>query len=164
MNLCGIDPGKTGALVLLRPNGTSVVLRMPVKPDGKSIDGKAISAWLLEHEVTHAVVEKIGARGHRDAQGKSIRNAGNEFRFAIGVGVIHGCLDSMNVQYKTIQPMTWKTKVLGRRGLDKKAAIAFAQEKWPGVNLKPGQCRTPQDGIADAVCLADYGLNYTNWR
>lgn len=163
MNICGIDPGKQGAFVLIRCDGTSAVLRMPIKPDGKTVDGVAISKWLLEQEVTHAVVEKIGARGHRNQQGKAIRNAGNEFRFAIGIGVIHGCLDSMGIPYKKIMPMTWKPKVLRELGLDKKAAIKYAQDFWPQVDLQPGRCTTPHDGIADAVCLADYGINHIKW-
>lgn len=160
MNICGIDPGLSGAAVVLRPDGTASVLRMPVKKDGKSIDGAALSAWLLVQDIDQAVVEKIAARGHRDQNGKAIRNAGNEFRFAIGVGVIHGCLETLGIPYKTVQPMVWKSKVLGQLGTGKDAAITYAQRHLPQVELIPGKCRTPQDGIADAACMAQWGKTY----
>lgn len=160
MNICGIDPGKQGAAVVLRCDGTHAALRMPIKKDGKSIDGEALSAWLVAQEVEYAVVEKIGARSHRNSAGKATRNAGNEFRFAIGVGVIHGCLDALGIPYRLVQPMMWKSRVLRELGTDKDAAIRYAQGMWPQVDLQPGRCTTPQDGIADAICLADYGINH----
>lgn len=164
MNACGIDPGKTGALVVLRPDGTSSTLRMPIKEDGKSIDGIKVAAWLIAHEVDFVIVEKIEARGHRNKEGKAIRNAGNEFRFAIGVGVIHGCLDTLKIPYALVRPMIWKPAILKGLGLDKEAAIKYVQLTLPHVDLKPGRCTTPQDGIADAACLAVFAGIYAKKR
>lgn len=162
MNIAGVDPGLKGAAVVLRRDGTAAVLRMPVKPDGKSIDGDALAAWLFAQEVDAAVVEKIGARAHQ-ANGKTIRNAGSEFRFAIGVGVIHGCLEALGVPYRLVQPITWKAKILRGLGTDKDAAIKYTQQFLPQVDMTPGKCRVPQDGIADAACLAVYGQKLVKW-
>ena len=164
LTICGIDPGKTGALVALRQNGIAAVLRMPLKPDGKSIDGRAIARWLVLEEVDVACVELIGARAHTNGAGKAIRNSGNEFRFAIGVGAIHGVLEAMGIPYQKVSPMRWKTAVLRGLGTDKEAAIKYVQLKMKGVDLTPGKIRKPNDGIADAACIAAYGRDHVNWR
>jgi len=164
MIVCGIDPGKTGALVALRPDGTSALLRMPIKEDGKSIDGKAVALWLTLESVDVVCIELIGARGHRNAAGKAIRNAGNEFRFAIGVGVLHGVLDAMAIPYKTVSPMRWKVAILKGTGTDKAAAISYVQRFLPQVDLTPGRMTKPNDGIADAACMAVYGRDAIKWN
>lgn len=163
--LAGIDPGLQGAAVALYPDGTSAVLRMPVHTCGKRINGTVLMAWLLAHDVDAVVVERIGARAHRNGAGKVVRNAGSEFRFAIGVGVIHGVLEGLALPYRTVQPQTWKAKVLGRDAASgKQGAIEYVQNALPHVNLVPDKCRVPQDGIADAACLAVYGQTFINWR
>jgi crossover junction endodeoxyribonuclease RuvC len=32
------------------------------------------------------------------------------------------------------------------------------RERWPTMNLTPGKLRVPHTGIADAACLAEYGM------
>lgn len=36
----------------------------------------------------------------------------------------------------------------------KAAAIAYAREHFPGVELVPPRCKNPHDGLADAICIA----------
>lgn len=36
----------------------------------------------------------------------------------------------------------------------KAAAIAYAREHFPGVELVPPRCKNPHDGLADALCIA----------
>lgn len=156
MRIIGIDPGLKGAAVLLAPD-EAAVLRMPVAPDGKSIDGASLTGWLLVQEPDLVIVEKLGARNMFGAGGKAIRKAGNEFRFATGYGVIQGVLQSLALPYKLVQPMVWKARVLTGTDMGKDAAIAYVQRCYPDIDLTPDRCRTPQDGIADATCLAEYG-------
>lgn len=157
MRIAGCDPGLKGAFVLLAGDETPVVLPMPVTDNGKEIDGTAIAAWLMMNEVDMVVLERVGARNTFNSQGKAIRKTGNEFRFATGYGVIQGVLQACGIRYRRVQPMTWKSKVLGELGSGKDAAIYYCQNHLPRVDLIPGRCRTPQDGIADAACLAVYG-------
>lgn len=163
--MAGVDPGIKGAVVVLTPNASPATLRMPLLSDGKRIDAGAVAAWLLAQDVDAVVVEKIGARAHRNAAGKTIRNAGAEFRFAMGVGKLLGALEASALPYREVQPQTWKAKVLGRGAASgKQGAIEYVQVHLPQVDLCPGLCRTPQDGIADAACLAVYGQTFINWR
>lgn len=156
MRIAGIDPGLKGAAVLIAP-GEYAALRMPVAADGKSIDGATLGAWLLVQEPDLVIVEKLGARNMFAAGGKAIRKAGNEFRFATGYGVIIGALQVMGLPYKLVQPMVWKARVLAGTDMGKQAAIDFVAREYPQIDLTPDRCRSPQDGIADAACLAVYG-------
>lgn len=36
----------------------------------------------------------------------------------------------------------------------KAASIAYARERFPGVELVPPRCKNPHDGLADALCIA----------
>lgn len=157
MRAVGIDPGRKGALVLLDDNGDTDTLQMPLRDDGKTLNGASIAAWLLITEPDVVVVEKLGAR-NLFSDGKAVRKASNEFRLATGYGMLLGILEAMGIPYRLVLPMNWKTKVLGSYGTDKEAAIAWTQDNCPQVDLIPGRCRVPQDGIADAACLAAYGL------
>jgi len=157
MRIAGCDPGMKGALVLLADDERPAVLRMPVGDTGKEVDGRALAAWLLAEEVDLVILERVQARNTFNTAGKAIRKTGNEFRFATGYGVIQGVMQACGIRYRRVQPMTWKSKVLGGLGSDKDAAITYCQTRLPDVDLTPGQCRTPQDGIADAACLAQYG-------
>lgn len=157
MRVAGIDPGLSGGLALLSPT-ECYADRMPLRTDGKEVDGAAIGAWLFVAEPDLVIVERQQARNTFNAQGKAIRKTGAEFRFATGYGIILGVLQSMALPYRRIQPMAWKAAVLGERGTDKAAAIRYCQDTYPTINLIPKGCRVPQDGLADAICLAAFGL------
>lgn len=61
----------------------------------------------------------------------------------------------------TIVPArTWQRTMfagLGKVADTKAASILVAKRLFPGVDLRPGQCRKDQDGLADALLLAEYG-------
>lgn len=156
MNVVGIDPGVKGGLVVIGDHHTAS-RPMPLKKNGKDMDGAAIAGWLFTEEPDLVVVEKLGARNMFAPGGKAVRKAGNEFRFATGYGVIRGVLESMGLKYRLVQPVMWKAAVLAGTDMDKQAAIDYVQQHYPDIDLIPGRCRTPQDGIADAACMAVWG-------
>ena len=54
--------------------------------------------------------------------------------------------------------MAWKKTVLAGTAKDKDAAIEYCRRAFPQVSLLPGpRCRKPHDGMADALCLLEYG-------
>jgi hypothetical protein len=54
-------------------------------------------------------------------------------------------------------PTQWKDVVLAGTEKDKAAAIAFSRKHFPDLSLLPSsRHRTPHDGMADAVCIAEY--------
>ena len=105
------------------------------------------------------------------------------FTFGMGYGHIKGFCEGRGWRLKTIRPVTWKKKVLkGAMGMvphaikriqavypkynpkkqdkNKATTIDYVMNQHPQIELCPGRCRLPQDGIADAVCLAEYGATY----
>jgi crossover junction endodeoxyribonuclease RuvC len=64
-------------------------------------------------------------------------------------------MNSWPLEY--VRPQAWKKKVLAGTSKDKEAAIAFVRARFPGAPLTLPRCRTPHDGMADAVCIGYYG-------
>ncbi len=156
MKIVGIDPGLKGGLVMLG-DGPPHGIVMPLNEDGRDINGAKVMAWLFVHDPDLVILEKVEARSMTDASGKAIRNAGNEFRFATGYGLIQGVLQACALRYRLVRPQAWKRKVLAGSDWSKQAAIEHVQHTLPELDLIPGRCRVPQDGLADAACLALWG-------
>ncbi len=161
--IVGIDPGLKGGLVLLAPDRCAGRL-MPLRPDGKEVDGAAVMAWLFVAEPDLVVIERLGARAVTDQGGKAIRSSGAEFRFATGYGILLGVLQACAYPHRRVSPQAWKRRVLAGSDWSKAAAIAHVQRTLPDLDLTPGRCRVPQDGLADAACLALYGRAHLERR
>lgn len=83
----GIDPGCSGALVLVTEQGGYIDhLAMPtIKVGTKSrVNGAAVSAWLRQYGITHAYLEQVGAM---PGQGTA-----SMFTFGHAAGVAEGIL------------------------------------------------------------------------
>ena len=61
-------------------------------------------------------------------------------------------------------PKDWKRVVLAGTARDKEAAIEYVAKRFPTVDMFPGRRRKAADGIADAVCIADWGLRQLQKR
>lgn len=148
MIVVGIDPGLKGGLARMR-GWTQDAIPMPVTPD-KKIDGHAVAMWLRADRPDLVVIEKVGAMPKQGVV--------SMFNFGEGYGTLKGVLDALAIRYVLVTPQKWKRAVLDGTERDKKAAIEFVSNKYPDINLIPKGCRKPSDGIADAVCIADYGV------
>jgi len=149
MNVIGIDPGAKGGLVLIGDNHTDSTLMPMVAGE---VDGHALAHWLLFAEPDVVVLEKVGAR---PKQGVT-----SMFTFGMRCGVVKGVLEAMNIPYRLVTPQAWKRAVLAGTKKDKDAAIAFVRRAYPTIDMTPGLTRTPQDGIADAACMAVWGREH----
>lgn len=145
MKIVGIDPGLKGGLAYIE-GLEAFACPMPVT--GGEIDALAIGDFFQAHEPELVYVE------HSQAMPK--QGVTSVFNYGKGFGKILGCLETMNIPYSLVRPRAWKAKVLAGTKKDKDAAINFVRCRYPHVDLKPGRCTTPQDGIADAVCIAHY--------
>jgi hypothetical protein len=80
------------------------------------------------------------------------------FTFGCGYGQLQGLLAGMGVPFELVTPQSWKKLVLAGTPKDKDAAIAYCRRTFPDVPLVMPRCRNPHDGIADSLCLLQYGL------
>lgn len=177
MRVLGIDPGTSPALALLTsPDVGSVVRKIRQTEDG--LDEAALVATIKELAPDRVVIERVQAF---PGQGAS-----SGFNFGASWGLIRGIVCALGIPYTLVVPVVWKRKLLDptqynmgpvltvarktlspedkrahdlvRRAAQKDAAIAYIREHYPAINLYIGKARTPDDNVAEAVCLAAYGL------
>lgn len=147
MIIAGIDPGQKGGIASICPDGAATGRPMPLS--GKEIDGRAVAHCLGELSPTLVIIEKVASR-----PGQGVASM---FKFGMGYGLLIGICDALGLHYRLVTPQAWKRAVLSGTAKDKSAAVNFARRAYPDIDLSPGRLRVPHDGIADAVCLAEYG-------
>lgn len=146
----GIDPGCSGALVLLTQQGAHIDhLAMPtIRVGTKSrVNGAAVAAWIRQHGIYHAYLEQVGAM---PGQGTA-----SMFTFGHAAGVAEGILQGLNIPYTLVTPQAWK-KSAGLIGSDKDAARSRAIQLYP--ELRALDAKAKGQAIADALLIARHGI------
>lgn len=140
----GIDPGKHGGFACVDSE----------KHCTYPWDGDMFPIWIermvKEHgdENIFAIVEKVSAM-----PGQGVTSM---FNFGKNCGYIEGVLKANYIAYQLIPPKRWKMEY----GLHntKEESIAVCQRLFPDVNLyRTDRCRKPDDGMAEALLMAEYG-------
>ena len=120
---------------------------------GKELDLPTLAAIIRSAAPELAVIEKVHSM---PGQGVS-----STFSFGTGYGQLQGLLAGLGIPFELVTPQAWKKVVLAGTAKDKDAAIAYCRRAFPEVPLIMPRCRTPHDGIADALCLLQFGVrNY----
>ena len=161
----GVDPGLGGALAIIFPSGSVNILPTPVA--GKEIDVGAIVKWindvlpvdiLIGRYPAVAYIEKVGAM----RKGGIKQGTSSMFKFGFVTGVIHGILRALSIPLYTVTPQAWKKEILAGTAKDKQAAIDYILRAYPDVSLfRTPKSRTYDSGIADSICIAEYGMRKT---
>lgn len=151
----GADPGKHGGLASIDDAGHAEVFPMPLR--GGEICAHATGIWLWGNVLKHdnrAVfcVEKVGAMPKQGVV--------STFTFGVGYGKVLGAAGALGIRVELVTPQAWKKIVLVGTLKDKDAAIAYCQRAFPGVSLIPQGCRVPNDGMADALCIAEFARRF----
>jgi len=165
--ILGLDPGKDGALVVLRGNeALAVVLtdHLLVATEVKRKGGKvgkrrdyspaamieALGRLVSDHGPLEAVLETASIRPGEGGVGA--------LTTGIGWGLWRMALQALSIPTMTPVAASWARVVLrDAPGEGKARAIHVASSRVPGLRLIPERCRVPHTGIADACCLALYG-------
>lgn len=142
--IIGIDPGKNGAIAIRRGNQ---ITALPMPLAGKELDLPAIAEIIRDADLV--VIEKV-----HSMPGQGVTSM---FTFGCGYGAIQGITAALQIRTELVAPQTWKSSVLKGTKKDKDAAIAYCRRAFPDVPLVLPRCRKPHDGLADALCLAEYG-------
>jgi crossover junction endodeoxyribonuclease RuvC len=149
--LIGIDPGCSGALVVLAPDGSMMdCMLMPTFKNGKGsrVNGAALGAWLAayRHPSAHAYLESVHAM---PKQGVT-----SVFTFGHAAGVVEGLLQGLGIAYTLISPQSWKKRA-GLIGQDKDAARSRAIQLWPA--WRDLDKKGKGQALADAALIAKFG-------
>lgn len=149
--ICGIDPGKTGAMVILADYVPIIVCRVPLA--GKD---PAWSQWAREwcmaldlNDIDMAVIEDVSAR-----PGQGVTSM---FKFGDTLGFAHGL-----VQACASVPIHWPTPALWKRkmGLTSNKTDSREEARRLMPDLAKYLTRVKDDGVAEAALLAYYGRQY----
>jgi crossover junction endodeoxyribonuclease RuvC len=151
--IAGIDPGKGGAMVILYPDNTCIVLRVPLMTKGKTIPmwTEWASMWggALGFGVDMIVIEQVGAR---PGQGSV-----SMFNFGRSLGFVHALASSVGVPVHWVTSPVWKGK-MGLLKADKNASREEARRLLPKLSAE--LTRVKDDGVAEAALLALYGRRH----
>lgn len=178
----GIDPGKTGCVVILKPNRS-------VQPDKvrtslfetvntlaymagevefydaeKVIDLRALVVAMTRDTLPTEIfvlLEKpqiMHPKRFRNVQGEMVEEAAPQgvvgmLNYGIGYGKYLGMLEACGIPYGEIHPMTWK-KEFTLIGKPKEGSIAVAKAIFPHV--VDSLSRKKDHGRAEALLIAEY--------
>ena len=176
IKVIGIDPGLKGGICFLEGFIIQDLIRMPVikletktkkkvkemtakekklhkakKPVFKTktiVDSKSVYDLILEFAPDLVVIEKPFYLG--------INSAVVVGTTAENVGRLYGIVEGLGHKILRVPANSWKGYF--DLDVDKEEAIAKAEELYPSVDLIPPRCREKQDGLAEALLLARYGL------
>ena len=132
----GIDPGKSGAIVVIFPDG----------PDRIRLDQteKDVADWLndVTSEKCFCYIEKVNAM---PKQGVS-----STFKFGKSFGFLIGLLSAFRVPHEFVTPSKWQREMGCLSGGDKNVTKQKAQQLFPKTEWKI----THKE--ADALLIAEY--------
>jgi hypothetical protein len=142
VTILGIDPGITGGIACLRPDGTIVAEDIPVV--GGEVDVDALVRKVRALAPRLAVIEK--------AQAMPRQGVSSTFKYGTAFGALRAVMTLCEIETHIVSPRRWKNHF----GLDadKEKSRAMAIRLWPGTALFE---RRKDHGRAEAALLARYG-------
>lgn len=150
---CGLDVGEKGSLAIIHGDTIETFSFQ----DYDIIDICYELSIINERASIYAVVEDV-----HSVQGSSAKS---NFTFGYNKGWIVGMLTAMHIPYSMIPPKEWQSgvwercdKVMdGKKVKTKETSIKCAKRIFPNVDLRrTPQCRVADDGICDALLMAEY--------
>ena len=144
-----IDPGKKGGVVIVSYDG-GFVTSAPLPYSDGFVNVSKLKALVSSYRPTLAFVELQQIR------------SGQSGAMAIGAnyGAILATLRLEGLYVEEVAPQRWQEETIGTGHKDtKKASIAFCLDHDLPLPRRSGRKDSPyHDGIADAYCLAVYGV------
>lgn len=169
MTYVGIDPGKDGAIAIIRPNG---LVEIRVYPKiGLDINVSALAGIFKSiPKDSYCVLEAVTA-----IRGKKVASQ-TQFEFGESFGILRMGLVMAELSYKPVPPKEWQKWALsgiplikkkGEEGKDTKAMAEVAVlAMFPGVKLtspmSTDRAYKAHTGVVDALLLAAYARTKMN--
>lgn len=148
--IVGVDPGKSGALVLLDTPIMVDYLDMPFHD--KLVDGQTIfdmlTFWRNIYGVKEACVEQVSSRPQQGVV--------STFNFGVSYGIVLGALQAASFEITFVRPQVWK-KALNLSS-DKDDSRNLALSMWP--DNADDFARKKDDGRAEAALIAFWKEEY----
>jgi crossover junction endodeoxyribonuclease RuvC len=148
----GIDPGLSGAIIVLKNDVPMFQYRMPTMKIGSAnrVNASALAAMLKPYlyfdEPLHAYVELVSSM-----PGQGVASM---FSFGHAAGVIQGVLGALEISVTMVTPQAWKKRA-GLMGKDKDASRTLAIQMWP--SWRELDKKGVGQAFADAALIAVHG-------
>jgi hypothetical protein len=140
----GVDPGKSGGVALLTPDGSAFVWKLPQTPkDQFDLFKDILTTSIVNLIPVVCCLEKISSYLPEDR--KRIYGI---LKLKESYGVLRGVITAAGIPYKEVPPATWQKKLGCLTGGDKKITYALAQQLYPKVKIT--------HHVADAILIARY--------
>ena len=175
----GIDVGISGGIAVISDRFGVEAVTMPIlkgtpsdvpgkRGSPSQLDGHAIRAWIYNtvarleagpnnKEVADVLGSCVVAIEAQQAMPK--QGVVSTFHLGVSYGLLRGLVVAMGIPLLLPRPKLWKKVVLPDTPMDKTAAIAYVKNKYPTVDMNVGKRKEIlHDGMADAVCIADYAF------
>ena len=149
----GIDPGKEGGVCVNRGGYIGAEAR-PLPLAGKLVDLKALRGFILPMH-SSPPPDLVAVEFQQAMPGDGFQSLNY---LLPQYGQILGACMAWGWPVRTPKPRAWKAEVLKGTAKDKIAAVQYASLLYPGISLTPGKKRRPHDGMADALCIAEWAL------
>lgn len=154
MKFLGIDPGMSGAIVVLGPQGDILdycLCPKTVVGKSKRVDIPTLALFIRgQDNVMKAYIEKVGAM---PGQGVS-----SMFSFGHATGAVEGCVAAMGIGITHLSPQAWKKK-FGLIGGDKDAARSKLALRYPEQTVFT--LKGKGQAVADATLIGLAGMGVT---
>lgn len=156
MRILGVDPGKRGGFAIIDGHGACIAIGMfPLFKNG-DVDYQGLFNIMKEQAdlfTGYVFIEKPTAMPKQS----SVSTATSFKGYGMLIGGFKIAYESENLT--EIRPQQWK-KMLKEEGFEtkgKQGSFDFCEKHWPHVSLIPAGKRVKQDGLADSLCIAEFG-------
>lgn len=143
-NIIGMDPGQSGGMTLLDPEG-GILSMHTFKATDHDI-ACVLRAWIERRAHTWAFIESVHSMPRQ--------GVASSFKFGRHFGFLLGLLTAMQVPYELVTPQKWQRAMCCMSKGDKNITKAAAQRIWPHENWT--------HALADSALIAEYGRR--QWR
>lgn len=152
MLICGIDPGKKGAIAFY-DSTMDELIEIHDMPESVS-EVAFLFVYGGPEAIDLVVIEEVSSMTYVDSSGQT-RGQGSKasFTFGKGFGEILGVCAGLSLKVKLVKPSIWK-RLMGLSS-DKSASRQLAREKFPSDASFFN--RAKDDGRAEAALLALFG-------
>jgi crossover junction endodeoxyribonuclease RuvC len=162
MFVVGVDPGLEGGVAWLRTTAgdrlTAGVAIMPTRRGAnakRQVDARALYALFSSFRGEGPAPDLVCFEQVHSQPGDGVVAA---FSFGKSTGKALAVLEVLGWPLEEVAPPAWKKAILAGTNHSKEAAIGWALQRFPGVVLTvTPRCKKPHDGLAEALCLAEYG-------
>lgn len=157
----GIDSGLSGGIAIIHSSNIDVI---PIPATKGDIDVVELVHWIKWITTPNSATEKRNAVAYIESvHAMPGQGVSSVFKFGYVTGILHGVIRTLGIPLKLVTPQAWKKEILAGTAKDKQAAIDYCLKAFPNVNLfATDRSTTHHSGMADALCIAEYGYRKEN--